>query len=67
MELQDRVAEPVAVTLDGVIAPQARPEGTVSVNVTVPAKPFKYVIVIVEVADVFRTTAAGELAETVKS
>jgi hypothetical protein len=53
VELQDTVA--VAgnggVTLSGVIAPQVRPAGTVSVNATVPAKPFTPVTVIVEVTD----------------
>jgi hypothetical protein len=53
VELQDTVA--VAgkggITLSGVIAPQVRPIGTVSVRATVPAKPFNDVTVIVEVAD----------------
>jgi hypothetical protein len=52
-ELQDTVA--VAgnggITLNGVIAPQVRPTGTVSVKATVPAKPFNGVTVMVEVAD----------------
>jgi hypothetical protein len=51
--LQDTVA--VAgnggITLNGVIAPQVKPAGTVSARATVPAKPFNDVTVIVEVAD----------------
>jgi hypothetical protein len=61
------VAVPEPATLPGVIAPQTSPEGTVSVRVTVPAKPLTAVIVIVEVADVPALTEAGELAATVKS
>ena len=52
-EVQDRVA--VAgnggTTLNGVIAPQVRPAGTVSVSATVPANPFRAPTVMVEVAD----------------
>jgi len=49
--LQDTVAVPELVTLPGVIAPQVRPAGTVSVRVTTPVNPFTAVTVIVEVAD----------------
>jgi hypothetical protein len=55
------------VTEPGVIAPQVRPAGAVSVIVTTPAKPFTGVIVIVEVADWPALTAAGEDAAIVKS
>lgn len=67
VELQARVAVPEFVTLVGVIAPQVRFAGTVSVNDTVPVKPFTAATVIVEVALVPTWTAAGEVAETVKS
>jgi hypothetical protein len=55
------------VTLDGVIAPQVRLAGTVSVSETVPVNPFTAVTVIVEVADTPAFTAAGDVADTVKS
>jgi hypothetical protein len=55
------------VTLVGVIAPQVRLAGTVSVRLTVPVKPLTAVTVIVEVADVPTVTAAGDVAVTVKS
>jgi hypothetical protein len=67
VELQDSVAVPELVTLVGVIAPQVRFEGTVSVNDTVPVKPLTAVTVIVETAPVPTWTAAGEVAEIVKS
>ena len=69
VELQDSVA--VAgnggTTLDGVMAPQVKPAGTVSVRATVPANPFTAPTVIVETADVPAFTAAGEVAAIVKS
>ena len=55
------------VTLAGVIAPQVRLAGTVSVSETVPVNPFTAVTVIVEVADTPALTAAGEVAEMLKS
>jgi hypothetical protein len=55
------------VTLPGVIAPQLRLAGTVSVRVTVPLKTPTAVTVIVEVAKVPTVTAAGEVALIVKS
>ncbi len=55
------------VTLVGLIAPQERLAGTVSVRLTVPVNPFTADIVIVDVADVPTVTAAGEVAEMVKS
>jgi hypothetical protein len=67
VELQDRVAVPEFVTLLGVIAPQVRFAGTVSVSVTVPVNPLTAVTVIVEVADVPAWTALGDVAATVKS
>ena len=67
VELQDTVAVPEFVTLVGVIAPQVRFAGTVSVRATVPVKPLTAVIVIVEVAETPALTAAGEVAAIVKS
>lgn len=67
VELHETVAVPELVTLLGVIAPQVRPAGTVSVSVTVPVKPLIAATVIVEVAEVPTGTAAGEVADTVKS
>ena len=67
MELHETVAVPEFVMLLGVIAPQVRFAGTVSVRLTVPVKPFTAVIVIVEVADTPALTAAGEVAAIVKS
>ena len=55
------------VTLVGVIAPQVRFAGTVSVKLTVPVNPFTAETVIVEVAEVPVWTAAGEVAAIVKS
>jgi len=49
--LQETVAVPEPVTVPGVIAPQVNPTGTVSVNVTMPAKPLTADIVIVDTAD----------------
>ncbi len=65
--LQDTVAVPEPVIVPGVMAPQVRPAGTVSVRVTTPANPFTAVIVIVEEADWPALTAAGEEAAIVKS
>ena len=55
------------MTLPGVIAPQTRFAGTVSVRVTVPVNPLIAETVIVEVAEVPAWTAAGEVAATLKS
>jgi hypothetical protein len=62
VELQASVAVPELVTLVGVIAPQVRLVGTVSVRETVPVNPLTAVTVIVEVADVPTVTAAGDVA-----
>ena len=67
VDWQDTVAVPEPVTLVGEIAPQVRPLGTVSVRLTVPVNPLIAVTVIVEVADVLMTTAAGDVATIVKS
>jgi len=67
VELQATVAVPEFVTLRGVIAPQVRLAGTVSVRLTVPVKPFNALTVIVEVAGTPALTAAGDVADIVKS
>lgn len=61
------VAAGGSVTLPGVIAPQVRLAGTVSVRVTVAEKAPTGVTVIVDVAEVPAVTAAGDVAEIVKS
>ena len=66
-ELQLSVAVPEPVMLVGLKAPQVRADGTVSPSVTVPAKPFTAVTVIVDVADEPAVVGAGELAVIVKS
>ena len=67
MELQETVAVPEFVTLLGVMAPQLRLAGTVSVRLTVPVNPFRAATVIVDIAEVPTVTAAGDVADTVKS
>lgn len=66
MELQESVAVPDPVTLVGVIAPQVRLAGTVSVKLTVPVKPLTAAIVIVEVSDA-PFAPEGDVADIVKS
>jgi len=61
------VAVPEPVTLAGVMTPQDRFAGTVSVNATTPPNPFRAVTVIVDVAEVPAWTAVGEVAAIVKS
>jgi hypothetical protein len=65
-ELHERVAVPELVTLPGVIAPQVRPTGTVSVSVTVPVNPLTAVMVIVDVSE-DPTVPVAEVAVMVKS
>jgi len=65
--MHDTVAVPEPVTLRGLIAPQVKLAGTVSVRLTVPVNPLTAVTVIVKVAEVPTVTAAGEVAEIVKS
>jgi len=67
MELQAAVAVPEPVTLEGVILPQLRPDGTVSVRLTVPVNPFRALIVIVVVADAPIVTGVEEVVEIPKS
>jgi len=64
--LQDTEAVPEPVTDPGVIAPQVKPAGTVSVRVTTPAKPLTAVTEIVEGIDE-PTCPDGEVAAIVKS
>jgi hypothetical protein len=64
--LQETVAVPEPVTLAGVTAPQASPNGTVSARATTPANPFIAVMLRVDVADWPALTAAGELAASMK-
>ncbi len=54
------------VTLLGLIAPQVKPTGTVSVKATVPAKPLTAVTVIVEVR-LLPAGPEGEVAAIAKS
>jgi hypothetical protein len=65
--LHETVAPPEPETLLGEIKPQVNPEGTVSVIVTLPVKPFTAVTVIVEVADCPALMDAGLVAVIVKS
>ena len=67
VELHATVAVPELVTLDGVMAPQVKLAGTVSVKVMVPVKPLTADTVIVDVAETATVTAAGEVAAIVKS
>jgi hypothetical protein len=51
----------------GVITPQLRLAGTLSVRLTVPVKPLRGVRVIVDVAELPTFTAAGDVALMLKS
>jgi hypothetical protein len=65
--LQETVADPEPATLLGVIAPQVKPLGTLSVRLTRPLKWFSPVTVMVELVDTPASTAEGEVAAIVKS
>jgi hypothetical protein len=67
LHVREAVAVGGTVTLDGVMALQVKPAGTVSVRLTVPLKDPTVVTVIVDVADVPTTTEAGEVAVIMKS
>ncbi len=67
VELQETVAVPEPVRLNGEIAPQLRFAGTVSVSETIPLNPLIAVTVIVEDAETPALTAAGEDAAIEKS
>ena len=58
---------PELAILAGVMAPQVKLAGTVSVKATVPVKPLTAATVIVDVAETPTLTAAGEVALIVKS
>jgi len=51
----------------GVMFPQVKPGGIVSVRLTVPVNPFRPVIVIVDVADAPIVTGGEEVIEMTKS
>lgn len=61
------MAVPVPVTLDGVIELQVSPEGAESVRLTVPVKPLRALIVIVDCADPPTGAAGGVDTAKVKS
>ena len=65
-EEHENVAEPEPVMLGGVIVPQVRPDGTVSVNEIDPVNPLRAVTVIVELVVWPALTAVGELEAIVK-
>jgi hypothetical protein len=64
--LQETVALPDPVRLFGVIAPQVRLEGIVSVRLTIPEKWLIALIVIVDGAEDPMSTGAGDDAPIVK-
>jgi len=65
--LHETVAVPEPVMLAGVIEPQVRPEGRVSVRLTTPVKPFTAESVIVEETVTPALTGAGAVAVMAKS
>ncbi len=65
--MSEREGEGVNVTLAGVMAPQFRPAGIVSVRDTAPAKPFSAVTVMVKAAVESTIALAGEVAAMLKS
>jgi hypothetical protein len=66
LALQETVAVPDPVTLFGVMLPQVKPEGTVSVKLTTPAKWFTLATVIVVMEDAPAFEGLGGLAAIVK-
>ena len=67
VEVHETVAVPAPLIVPGVIAWHVKPEGTVSVRLTIPLNPFKAAMVIVEVAEEPTWTEAGDEAVIVKS
>ncbi len=65
--LQETEAVPEPLTLLGVIAPQVKPLGTVSVRLTRPLKWFSVATVMVELVDTPALIADGEVEAIVKS
>lgn len=66
MALHETVAVPDPVTLPGVIEPQTRPEGTVSLKTTVPANLLRAAIVMVDGLDApaFRKTVVATIVKS---
>ena len=64
--MHETVALPEPVRLVGVMEPQNRPLGMMSVRLTVPAKPLSGAIVIVELGDEPTLAGGGEEALIVK-
>ncbi len=67
MALQDTVAVPDPVMLVGVMVPQVRPDGTVSVRLTTPGKWLIELIEMVDVTEKPTLIGAGEDAAMPKS
>ncbi len=67
LALQDTDAVPEPGTLLGVMLPQASPDGTVSVRLTIPPKLSREVTVTVVAAELPASIGPGELAAIVKS
>jgi hypothetical protein len=67
LELHETVALPGAVRLLGEIEAHLRPDGTVSVRVTVPLNPLREFTVIDEVAGIVASTGPGVVAVMLKS
>jgi hypothetical protein len=67
LALHVTVAVPDPLMLEGDIARQVSPDGTVSDRLTIPLKWFIEVMVIVEVADWVTSTGAGAAPDVVKS
>ena len=65
--VQETVAVPEPVTLLGVITPQVKLLGTVSVRLTRPLKWFNVATVMVELVDTPALIANGDVAAIVKS
>ena len=65
--MHETEAVPDPVMLPGLIDPQVKPEGIVSVRDTVPENPLSAVTAIVDGADWPALTGAGDEAEMVKS
>ncbi len=65
--MHETEAVPDPVMLPGLIDPQVKPEGIVSVRDTVPENPLSAVTVIVDGADWPALIGTGDEAETVKS
>jgi hypothetical protein len=66
LALHEMIAVPEPVTLLGVMLPHVRPDGTVSVRLTTPAKWFTLVTVIVAIEELPALIGLGELAVMVK-